>query len=800
MLCAIAGLASFVLLYRDIAPRASIDLKYTRAEIMSIGRDYLRTMGYDLKQYQQDTWFGFDGNAQVFLQYRLRGMKNANAAIRADSLSTHNWYLNWYDKKLSRSQNPEQFEMWISPSGKILGFNHIIKDTVSLPSITKDEAEASARTFLAQQGFDLSSFKLRTSTDTKLSGRTDFFFRFGTADTTVDSNVWVRVQGNAVSGFRFDYQPAGAFQKEFSEIGTAATFIVTTSFAAVFLLFFFIVILFLKKYHEGEVGTKTAFMVFLGFLAVSIVAVTNEYSSIAADAQMGDLNKYNTRMVMFGMNIFIVQVFLGVMVFAAWSVGESSARSAWPKKLSATDSMLYRKFFSLDIGEGILRGYAWGLSILGGYALFLSTLQTNFEFGLYSQSPGRSQDSYVTFLQPFLVSVGIAVFSEVVFRLFFISFIKEKTGKQWLGVLVSTSIWSLTAFALWDIPFGHLQLSRSFVALFAFGLFFSFLFLKYDLLTAISANFILSGLNYAIPIFSSTGDSFGTTHLLIGGTYVFPLLVAIGGLVKRQRFEFSHETMPVHIQRITERERMAKELEIARRVQMSLLPKSSPSATGYDIAGTCIPALEVGGDYYDFVNLGGKKIGIAIGDVSGKGVPAAIYMTLTKGILQSHAEENISPKKVLSKVNNLMYRTIDRNSFVSMFYAILDMENKKIRFARAGQCPVIIAQRDHEQGIFLTPKGMALGLEVGVVFDSVLEEQELDVNPGEVLVFYTDGFTEAMTDRGDEFGETRLMQAIERHRDKSASEIINGICKDVDTFTKGFQQHDDMTMVVVKVG
>jgi phosphoserine phosphatase RsbU/P len=148
----------------------------------------------------------------------------------------------------------------------------------------------------------------------------------------------------------------------------------------------------------------------------------------------------------------------------------------------------------------------------------------------------------------------------------------------------------------------------------------------------------------------------------------------------------------------------------------------------------------------------------------------------------------------------LMYRTIDRNSFVSMFYAILDMEQKKIRFARAGQCPVFFAQRNNERGIFLTPKGMALGLEVGKVFDSVLEEQEMDVNPGEVLVFYTDGFTEAMTERGDEFGETRLMESIERHRNKSANEIINGVCHDVDVFTKGHQQHDDMTMVVVKVG
>jgi phosphoserine phosphatase RsbU/P len=245
---------------------------------------------------------------------------------------------------------------------------------------------------------------------------------------------------------------------------------------------------------------------------------------------------------------------------------------------------------------------------------------------------------------------------------------------------------------------------------------------------------------------------------------------------------------------------MAKELEIARKVQMSLLPKTDPVVEGFDIAGICIPALEVGGDYYDFVSLGGRKIGIAVGDVSGKGVPAAIYMTLTKGILQSHAEDNVSPRRVLSKVNSLMYRTIDRNSFVSMFYAILDPAARKIKFARAGQCPVIVAQRTGEQGTFLTPRGMALGLEMGKVFDSVMEEQELDVLSGDVFVFYTDGFTEARTAQGEEFGEERLVGSISHHRTKSATGIIRAICDDVQSFTAGHPQHDDMTMVVVKAG
>jgi sigma-B regulation protein RsbU (phosphoserine phosphatase) len=314
-----------------------------------------------------------------------------------------------------------------------------------------------------------------------------------------------------------------------------------------------------------------------------------------------------------------------------------------------------------------------------------------------------------------------------------------------------------------------------------------------------TANFVIIALNTAVPLFSSSGASAEFARWVFLAVFALPLGIAMGGLIRRQRFEFTPQTTPAHILRITERERMAKELEIARRVQMSLLPKVNPVVPGYDIAGVCLPALEVGGDYYDFVMLGGRKIGIAIGDVSGKGVPAAIYMTLTKGILQSHAEDNISPKVVLSKVNSLMYKTIERNSFVSMFYAILDVQQMSIRFARAGQCPVIVAQRSGEEGKFLTPKGMALGLENGRIFDSVLEEQELDLQSGEVLVFYTDGFTEAMAPSGDEFGEQRLVDSIARHRSKPAHNMILGICGDVQRHIAERPQHDDMTMVVVKV-
>ncbi len=796
---AAAGALAFGWLVRDVTPVASVDLRYSRDEILTRASAYLTGLGYHLDDYQQDAWFGFEGSTQLYLQTQ-RGMREANDAVRADTLPAHHWYVTWYDRSVTRSQARETYTVWITPAGRILGFDHVIHDTVAKRSIGNDEALQKAEQFLRAQGIHLDTYRLKTSSSTTQQNRVDHRFVWSEADTTAGKTIWLRVQGDEIGGFRESFDTGGSFRRVFSDIATTVTFFVTASFAVVFLLFFFIVILFLKKYHEGEVGTRTALMVFLGLFVVAFLETVNQYPVVGSGTMIGDLNYFNIRIVMFVITVFIIQVFMSVMVFAAWSVGESSSRTTWPAKLTAVDSALFRKFFTQEIGEGIIRGYAWGLLLLGAYAAVLYVLETRAGIRLFRNGITGLPESYVPAIQPVLSAIAGAVTGEIIYRLFFISYFKEILKRSWAGLLISSILWAATAITMWDLPFGQLQMVPAVVVLFVFGLVFGLLFLKYDVMTTMAANFVMTALNVGTPLFVATGPSFVTARWVLIGLLAVPLCIAVVGYVRKQRFEFSVESMPSHVRRISERVRMAKELEIARNVQMSLLPKSNPEVEGYDIAGICLPAMEVGGDYYDFVNLGGRKIGIAIGDVSGKGVPAAIYMTLTKGILQSNAEDNVSPKNVLSKVNSLMYRTIERNSFVSMFYAILDLQKRTIRFSRAGQCPVILTQHAGEQGSFLTPKGMALGLEMGKVFDAVLEEQEIALRPGEVLVFYTDGFTEAMNEREEEFGEDRLVAAVERHRGKGAQEIIGALCDEINGFIGNRPQHDDMTMVVLKVG
>jgi sigma-B regulation protein RsbU (phosphoserine phosphatase) len=232
---------------------------------------------------------------------------------------------------------------------------------------------------------------------------------------------------------------------------------------------------------------------------------------------------------------------------------------------------------------------------------------------------------------------------------------------------------------------------------------------------------------------------------------------------------------------------------------MSLLPKKDPVVDGFDIAGVCLPALEVGGDYYDFFDLGEGKIGIAIGDVSGKGVPAAIYMTLTKGILQTSAAASSSPKEVLDKLNRQMYTNIERNSFVSIYYTVLDNMKRTMKIARAGHNPAILTHRDSDQNLMLIPRGIAVGLESGPKFQEFLEEDEVDLVSGDVLTLYTDGFTEARRNDGEEYGEDRLLGLISKNKQRSAKEILDKVVQSIKDYTGSTPQHDDMTMVVIKV-
>ena len=250
-----------------------------------------------------------------------------------------------------------------------------------------------------------------------------------------------------------------------------------------------------------------------------------------------------------------------------------------------------------------------------------------------------------------------------------------------------------------------------------------------------------------------------------------------------------------------EKERLEEELRIARTIQMSLLPKDRVNVPGLSIAALCLPANEVGGDYYDFIPLSDGRLAILIADVSGKGTSAALYMAELKGLSLSLSRMYDSPRLLLIEANKILAANLDSRSFITMVYAVIDVKNKKMTYARAGHNPILqlSSNGDRPRAQVLAPDGMGLALDRGSQFEKILEEESIPLVQGDLFLFFTDGVTEAMNTRSELFGDDRLRGIMEDNAELSMEELREKMVDEVFNFAGGAVQHDDMTMVLVKV-
>jgi phosphoserine phosphatase RsbU/P len=250
-----------------------------------------------------------------------------------------------------------------------------------------------------------------------------------------------------------------------------------------------------------------------------------------------------------------------------------------------------------------------------------------------------------------------------------------------------------------------------------------------------------------------------------------------------------------------EKQRLEEELRIARQIQMSLLPQGVVTLPGLRVSALCLPAAEVGGDYYDLLPLSPTRMGVLVADVSGKGTSAALYMAELKGLVLSLSRIYDSPARLLSEANRILTSTLDARSFITMTYAVVDTAARTMRYARAGHNPVIQLEAGSGRTRVLTPPGLGLGIDEGTRFDAILEEAEVPLREGDLFLFFTDGLSEAMNGRAELFGERRLRDVIESagSEGEEASVLKDRILAAIRTFVGDAAQNDDMTMVILKV-
>jgi sigma-B regulation protein RsbU (phosphoserine phosphatase) len=256
------------------------------------------------------------------------------------------------------------------------------------------------------------------------------------------------------------------------------------------------------------------------------------------------------------------------------------------------------------------------------------------------------------------------------------------------------------------------------------------------------------------------------------------------------------------LQQAAEKRRLEEELRIAREIQMSLLPRGPVAVPGLEVSAICVPAREVGGDYYDFFRLGERRLGVLIADVAGKGTSAALYMAEVKGLVLSLSQVYESPRRLLIEANRLLAGHLDSRSFITMTYAVVDLEAGLLTHARAGHTPMIYCPARDGGARVVAPSGMVVGLRLPGAdgkFSELLEEHRLALQPGDLVVFYTDGVSEAMNARAELFGEARLRALVAEHAHLDSPALRERILREVEAFVGDADPHDDLTMIVLKV-
>ncbi len=254
-----------------------------------------------------------------------------------------------------------------------------------------------------------------------------------------------------------------------------------------------------------------------------------------------------------------------------------------------------------------------------------------------------------------------------------------------------------------------------------------------------------------------------------------------------------------------EKERLEQELRIARDIQMSLLPEGPASVPGLAVAAACRPAREVGGDYFDFVRLDEHRLGVLVADVSGKGTSAAFYMAELKGVVLSLSRFHQSPRELLIEVNRILSATLDGRTFITMTYAVLDLAARRVTYARAGHTPLVhvpFAPEGPRTPRVLAPDGLVVGLQIDGIeekFAELLEESSFPIESGDLVALFTDGVTEAMNEESDLFGEERLGRTLTEQFHLPSDDLKQRVLGDVEAFAGAAEQHDDMTIVLLRV-
>jgi len=663
-------------------------------------------------------------------------------------------------------------------------------ETQNLPDkISEADQQLAETTMKKLWGEPMASAALAEATVTRQGSR----FVWKTEDQRMKVLAKLLVRDGQIKQASLEHEFTRAFDTEFEArrsnlIRILANSESITLWIPVFLIaaFYFVGIALKRIQHKQA----------LIFLAVIFVLITayNWLQGISIGIDEGNQAGGSYWVVKFFSWLFFLlgMAFIAGSLYFVWAAGQSLAIRIPRRPTISLELILKGKLLTRPVA----RGFAIGL-LAGGIIAVIPLLVA--AIGVFRGLELDANDLEDYLVSPFPVAGltlhGIQYLGVVLFG-FMAPLIQVYVKRPLFARLL---IWLVVFAGTLGVSIVGLSVAGLLATTLLVSLALTILYFQADLLAVIVSLGVARALLGAATLLAQPADSLKTSGWQAIVLLIVSTVVALIGAWKFR--EVSDEEIAVPQQLLEtrdERERLKAEFSVAQRAQQQMLPDATPQIPGLEIAAVCIPSKEVGGDLYDFLSLSDGRLGIVVADVSGKGVPASLYMTLTKGLLASVSETTSDPGEILREVNRHLYDVCRRKMFVTLFLGVIDPATKRLTYARAGHNPTVF-RRPAVETKLLRAGGIGLGLNSGKIFDQTLKVETVQLAANDKLFFYSDGITEAMNPKNEEYGEERLMSLAEQLDSTGANESRDVVLEDVKEFLASNQPQDDQTLVVVRM-
>jgi len=624
-----------------------------------------------------------------------------------------------------------------------------------------------------------------------MRSRTDWMFRYRVQSNFAIGNVvpylYVFYTGDKFAGWALieEYADGSVFRGDDTAGGVAS---ILVRFAANYALLLILLVIFLRKYHAGEVGIGTGSILFALVVLLCLAVDVMMGPSATEGNQMGSLDAQSTTAAQMAFKFLLYDIPLAVVVFFAWSVGESYTRERWGAWLASFDAILRRDPLNATVGRSIFNGVLFAPAIAA--AAFVAGV-IPLLLHMAHPSMGIGTEIGIRLGGPMLFILFAAV-DAVIFPITSLFFLSWTNRFRLIGVGMIAAIAIGVVSSVGEVPIDPLLPKM----LFGFGAIAAIVLMLrgYDLLSTATALFGGTLISMTLPLMTvAQGHMFRQLMLVTALPLAALLVFGVAAMMTKREVVYTYDDLAPHVKRIVERERVKAEIDAANRIQAALLPVDAPEVSGAEFASHYRAATEIGGDYFDFLTMPSGEIGIAFGDVSGHGLTSGIVMAMAKSALLVQVGYDPSPRAVMNVLNDIVMRTAPKRILMTFFFGLLDPETQTLRFSSAGHLDPYVYRADTKRLESLSSWGFPLGVKRREPFG----EHTVDFESGDRLILYSDGLIEAIDDDGDPYGFERFEKTILDCGHMHAEDIKKTLLNSIRKFTRNRPPEDDQTLVVV---